>query len=184
VMRDRRLPWLLSLPLMAAGCLGAHSVAYRLFEPSGAEVGHGYLALAPLALAIGIALGIVTATRSALTGPAQTAAPVRLFALLPALAFILQEHLERAFHGGTVLETMLEPVFLVGLALQLPLALCSFLVARALLHVAEAASALLCRRPTLPLRHPVVRRPSFVFRDVRASALASQHAGRAPPEPA
>jgi hypothetical protein len=182
-MPVRRLPWLLSLPTMAGGCLAAHSVGYRLAEPSGAETGHGYLALAPLVLAIGVALGMVAAARSALTGRTHAAVSVRLFALLPPLAFTLQEHLERALHGGAVLETVLEPPFLAGLVLQVPLALCSFLVARALLRAAEAAGALLCLRAALRLRPAVVRPPSFVLDDIRVSALASRHAGRAPPEP-
>jgi hypothetical protein len=183
VMEDRRLPWLLSLPLMATGCLGAHSVAYRLFEPTGSEAGHGYLALAPLVLALGVSLGIVTAARSTLAGSARAGAPVQLFAVLPPLAFTMQEHLERALHGGAVLGTAVEPSFLVGLALQLPLALCAFLVARVLFRVAEAAGAL-CRRSTPRPRHPVVRTPSFSFGAPRVSALASRHAGRAPPRPA
>jgi hypothetical protein len=183
-MPERRLPWLLSLPMMAGGCLAAHSVGYRLAAPSDAEMGHGYLALAPLVLAIGVALGIVAAARSALTGRTHTGASTRLFALLPPLAFTLQEHLERALHGGAVLGTMLEPAFLAGLLLQVPLALCSFLVARALFHVAGAAGALLLIRPAPRHRPAVVGPPSGVLHAIRVSALASRHAVRAPPRPA
>jgi hypothetical protein len=181
-MRDRRLPWLLSLPLMATGCWAAHAVAYRVVEQPAADPGHGYLALAPLALAIGLALGIVAAARSALAGSAPAGAPVQLFGFLPPLAFTVQEHVEGVLHGGAVLGTVLEPSFLVGLALQLPFALCALLLARVLSHVAEAAGALLSRRPRPRLRHPVVRRPSLAHRVIRTSALASRHAGRAPPQ--
>jgi hypothetical protein len=181
-MQNRRLSWLLSLPLIAAGCLGAHSVAYRLVEPSTPEADHGYLALAPLVLAIGIAIGVVAALRSALARQARTGAPIYLFALLPPLAFTLQEHLERAFQvGPAALETALEPAFVLGLALQLPFALCSLIVARSLCQVAEAARALLGRRQALRLRPPIVLRPALVLGAPRVSALASPHAGRAPP---
>ena len=54
-MARRTLPWLLALPLMAAGSLLAHSLAYALVEPGAAErarllrsTGHGYLAAAPV----------------------------------------------------------------------------------------------------------------------------------------
>ena len=181
MMRDTRLPWLLSLSLMASGCLGAHSVAYRVVGPSGAEAGHGYLGLAPLVLAIGVALGIVAAARSALPDQRWPGAPAHLFALLPPLAFTVQEHLERALQGGDALGTTLHPAFLLGFALQLPLAFCSLLVTRTLFRVAKATGALLWGRRMLRLRHPITRPPSFVLDAVRVSALASAHAGRAPP---
>jgi hypothetical protein len=182
-MRNGRLPWLLSLPLMAAGCLGAHSASYRLVDPTTGP-DHGYLALAPLVLAIGIALGVVAALRSALVGRTPAGAPVHLFALLPPLAFTLQEHLERAFHGGPALDTALEPTFLVGLALQFPFALCAVVVACSLLRATEAAGALLLRRPAPQLRPPTISPPAFEVDVPRAAALASRHAGRAPPLPA
>jgi hypothetical protein len=183
-MQNRRLPWLLSLPLMAAGCLGAHSAAYRLVEPTAQEPAHGYLALAPLLLAIGIALGAVAALRSVMTGRARAGAPAHLFALLPPLAFTLQEHLERALQGGKALETALEPPFLIGLALQLPFALCALLFARSLCQAAETAGALLSEGLAAPLRSTTVRPPASVVDLPRLSALASSQAGRAPPLPA
>jgi hypothetical protein len=181
-MQNRRLPWLLSLPLMAAGCLGAHSAAYRLVESSTPEEAHGYLALAPLLIAIAAAIGMVAALRSVLAEKTRGGAPIYAFALLPPLAFTLQEHLERAFHDGTgALETGLEPTFLLGLALQLPFALCSLAVARSLFHVAEAAGTLLCRRPALRRPRSIVLRVPLLVDLPRVSALASPHAGRAPP---
>jgi hypothetical protein len=180
-MQQSRLPWLLALPLMAAGCLGAHTAAYRLAEPEAPEPTHGYLALAPLFLAIGLAIGIVAALRSVVAGHTRPGVPVRLFALLPPLAFTLQEHLERALHGAGAFETAFEPAFILGLALQLPFALCSFLVARSLVRAAKAAGILLSRRRTLYLRSPVLRQPAFVIHAPRLSALASRQAGRAPP---
>jgi hypothetical protein len=178
---NRRLPWLLMLPLMAAGCLAAHSVAYRLVEPTSAESAHGYLALAPLVLAVGIAFGIAAAVRSALAGRLGAGGPAYLFALLPPLAFTLQEHLERAFQpAASTFETALEPGFLVGLALQLPFALLALVIARTLLRAVEAAGALL-RPPTAALRVPPALRPVYFVDAPRPPALSSPHAGRAPP---
>jgi hypothetical protein len=180
-MQNRRLPWLLSLPLIAAGCLGAHSTAYRLVEPTAPESGHGYLTIAPLLLAIGVALGLTAALASVVAGRSGGGVPVRPFALLPPLAFTLQEHLERAFQpGATALETALDPVFLVGLALQLPFALGAFVVARSLLRVAEAAGALIGLR-TGRIRPPEIPRPALFLDAPHSPALSSRHAGRAPP---
>jgi hypothetical protein len=182
-MRSRPLPWLLSLPLMAAGCLAAHSVAYRLVEHSAPEPAHGYLGLAPLLAAIGVALGVVATLRSVLAGHSSPGPPPHLFAVLPPLAFTLQEHLERGLQGGAALGTVLEPVFLLGLLLQLPFALCALVVARSLLRVAKAAGSLLSPRPLRALRPPIVRSPATID-PPRLSALASPQAGRAPPQPA
>jgi hypothetical protein len=182
-MRNRRLPWLLSVPLMAAGCLAAHSAAYRLVEHSSQETAHGYLGLAPLLIAIGVALGVVATLRSVLSGNEPAAMPPYLFALLPPLAFTLQEHLERGLQGGAALETVLEPVFLLGLLLQLPFALCALVVARSLLRVAKAAGSLLTPQLPRALRPPIVRSPATID-PPRLSALASPQAGRAPPLPA
>jgi hypothetical protein len=180
-MMNRRLPWLLMLPLMAAGCLAAHSVAYRLVEPAPAESAHGYLALAPLVLAVGIALGVIAAVRSALAGRIGAGGPAYLFALLPPLAFTLQEHLERAYQPAeSTFGTAFEPGFLVGLALQLPFALFALVIARTLLRAAEAAGALL-RPPTVALRMPPTLRPAYFVDAPRLRALSSPHAGRAPP---
>jgi hypothetical protein len=184
VMQNPRLPWLLSLPLMAAGCLGAHSAAYRLVEPATPEPAHGYLTVAPLLLAIGVALGVVAALRSVLAGHAPAGVPPYLFALLPPLAFTLQEHLERVLQTGSPLATALEPAFLLGLALQLPFALCAFVLARSLFRVAEAAGNLLSSPLPRPLRPPIVRPPTFTVDAPRLSALASPQTGRAPPLPA
>jgi hypothetical protein len=178
---NRRLPWLLMLPLMAAGCLAAHSVAYQLVETAPAESAHGYLALAPLVLAVGIALGVVAAVRSALAGRIGAGGPAYLFALLPPLAFTLQEHLERAFQPGeSTFGTAFEPGFLVGLALQLPFALFALVIARTLLRAVEAAGTLL--RPATPaLRVPPTLRTAYFVDAPRPPALSSPHAGRAPP---
>jgi hypothetical protein len=180
-MQNRRLPWLLTLPLMAAGCLAAHSAAYRLVQPAPVEPAHGYLAIAPLLVAITAAVGLVALLASVAAGRSRAVMPVRLFALLPPLAFTLQEHLERAFQPGVgALETAQDPVFLIGLALQLPFAVGAFAVARCLHRAAEAAGALFGRRSRRG-RPPRSIRPAFSLDTPRSPALSSRHAGRAPP---
>ena len=56
-MNRRPLAWLVAVPLMTAGSLTAHALAYRIVEPDSAtrgdllaKSGHGYLASAPLLL--------------------------------------------------------------------------------------------------------------------------------------
>ena len=86
--------------------------------------------------------------------------PAWPFAVLPPLAFALQEHLERLLHAGAVPWTaVLEPTFLPGFLLQLPFALLAFAVARALLGAAvllarllRARSAPACRLAPGPTR--------------------------------
>jgi hypothetical protein len=180
-MQNRRLPWLLSLPLMAAACLAAHSAAYRLVEPAAPEPAHGYLTIASLLVAIALAVGLVALIASVAAGRSRAVMPVRLFALLPPLAFTLQEHLERAFQPGVgALETAQDPVFVVGLALQLPFALGALAVARCLLRAADATGALFRRRSRRG-RPPRSIRPALSLDSPRSPALASRHAGRAPP---
>jgi hypothetical protein len=172
-----RPAWLLGLPLLAVGWLSAHSLAYELIAAE--EHGHGYLAQAPLflsvcAAAVALALGRRVAGRLGLSMPAWAAA------LIPLLGFTLQEHLERALGLGVVpWGTALEPVFLLGLALQLPFALAALFLARALTAVADAVSARGGER-ALPSAAPAVPRPAETV-PALIPALAQGHAGRAPP---
>ena len=61
------------------------------------------------------------------------------FALVPPLAFLAQELIER-LAAGLPAHAVLEPAVYVGLAAQLPIALLGFLAARALLRVADEAA--------------------------------------------
>jgi hypothetical protein len=159
-------PWLVAIPFMALGCLAAHSVAYHLVDAR--EERHGYLAFAPLVLGVLGALAVVGAIRR---GRARS--PF-LFGLLPPLAFVAQEHIERLELVAT------EPAFLVGLALQLPFALAALVAARAFLGLADlvieafAAPARSHRAPSLP--YPVVAADL-----PHASVLAGSRSSRAPP---
>jgi hypothetical protein len=193
-----RLPTLfLLVPLLAGGWLAAHELAYRLVAPGTherhellARSGHGYLHWAQLATTLCVAfvfVGIALAARQAGTGCGETRSPAYRFALLPLLGFSLQEHLERLVQsGGFPVDAVLEPTFVVGLLLQLPLALLAYLLARLLLDAAEtlglALSAIPRRRRFVSARVLV----GWAVEQAGASprpALAQGYSERGPPLP-
>jgi hypothetical protein len=181
-MARRRLVWLLSLPLAAAGWLAAHSLAYTLVAP---HDHHGGLATAPILIACAITVLLAVAIRDGLRRAAPARVPSGPLALLPPLGFTIQEHLERLIERNEVpLGTVLEPVFLVGIALQLPVALIVLALARGVLAVGHALGRGVrvvrvprprsyAVAPPLPARlAPELARPPV---------LATGHSGRAPP---
>jgi hypothetical protein len=171
-----RAPWLVSLPVALAGCLAAHIVAYALAAPTGAagHAAHGYLQELPLVAGAALAVVLAAALRHAVRGRAGTRPSPWLFALLPPVAFALQEHLERL--GAPVL-LVANPAFLLGVALQLPFGLLAWLLSRAILRAAEALAGLLAPRPRLrrlPARHAPVRADAPLR---RAFAAGTPHRG-------
>jgi len=162
----RGAPWLVSVPFMAGGCLAAHSLAYHLV--SNAEERHGYLAFAPLVLGVLGAAAIVGALRR---GRAHS--PL-FFALLPPLAFAVQEHAERLQLVAT------EPAFLVGLALQLPFALAALVAACAFLGLADLVAEVFAARPRAR-RAPALLAPAAALAAPRAMLLSGPRSSRAPP---
>ena len=123
----RRLLWPVVLPLAGAGVLVAHDLAYRL-TGAGAPGLHGYLAHAPQVLVALSLPAVLVALSGGRTHPPRPWA----FALLGTAGFTALEHLERLGHGG--LPWLLSsPVFLLGLALQVPFALAAWWLARTLL---------------------------------------------------
>lgn len=162
----RGAPWLVSIPFMAMGCLAAHSLAYHLV--SNPQERHGYLAFAPLLLGVLGGLAIVGALRRG-----RTHAPA-YFALLPPLAFVVQEHVERLQLVAT------EPTFLLGLALQLPFALAALVAARAFIGLADLVAEALAARPRAR-RAPALPAPSAASAAPRASLAAGPRSSRAPP---
>lgn len=194
----RRLPWLLALPLMAAGSLGAHALSYVFIgaraegatEVSGAGHGLAERSGAGLASHLVLLLGTLAALASVAgirlllvrRGSRRGASPW-LFFTLPPLAFCLQEVIERVLHSEAApFQASLEPRFLIGLALQVPLGLVALLVARKLLYVVRRiAHALRRQRPVLTRLRPSVSWLPTASELPRIPALALGYPQRGPP---
>jgi hypothetical protein len=132
--------WLFTLVFAAAGTLFAHALAYRLAgEPLGPT--HAYLEHAPQVLLV---LATLVACSLAFTR-AATSPPAWPFPLVALGAFVAQEHLERLVHTGQFPWLLTQPVFLVGLGLQLPVALVAWALARRLLGTFGAPSTVRLR---------------------------------------
>jgi hypothetical protein len=152
------LTWISTAPLLVIGLLAGHSLGYRLAVPDPHArahfldtSGHGYLAYAPLVVAVGLSLvlaAFVAHVRAAVRQE-RMAPPPWLFALLPPLAFLVQEYAERAIHSDVGLATALEPAVVTGLLLQLPIALIAMTVARALTRLAEVVGRTLAEPPRI-----------------------------------
>ncbi len=192
--RSRRAAvWLLSIPLMLAGSQVAHVFAYRLVYPNAGvrlheliETGHGYMGYEPLVAGIAGALEVAAfawIVGQAVRGRRQRHVPAWVFALLPPLAFVIQEILERWLAGGSFpWWTVLQPTFLAGLLLQLPFALLAYLVARWLTRVARTVAPALrgsLPQPRVAVLGAVVRRPHFDL--PVATALLAGYPVRGPP---
>ncbi len=163
---------MLVTPVAAAGVLAAHALAYRITgTPPGP--GHEYLAhvpqvvfvLASLALA-----GLAVQERSLSRFSAWWVAP------LAPLGFAAQEHVERFVHDGQVPFLLASPTFVLGLALQLPVALVCVVIVQRVLGALPAARR---RRPPVPaaawLPLGDFRRP------VPRASYRPRATGRAPP---
>jgi len=158
--------------VLAAGVLVSHALAYRI-TGTPTERFHAYLGHAPQMLLLLTFSGIVLGAFGG-RGPAP---PAHVFPLLAVTTFALQEHLERIVHGGSFPVLVTSPAFVVGLLLQVPVALAAWVLARWLLLAAAGVAA--------PLRHalrphfdlPLVAAPAAVL----ASAEPPAPMGRGPP---
>ena len=181
--------WLVGLPLLGAGWLSAHELAYDLLpaggdEPEAAMAAsrHGYLEHAPLVLAALLVLAVATVLGRALERrrPGR-ALPAWVFGLAPLAGFAVQEHLERILHGcDAPWATATEPVFLLGILLQVPFGLAAALVARTFHAAADTLAAAEPERRAPRSAQPLLAPPRAADL-VPASVLAQRHAGRAPP---
>src|SRR5437588_3270312 len=158
----RGLVWLVALPLMLAGSQVAHVLAYRWVYPSSQvrlqellSTGHGYMDRLPLGFGIAGAvasISLLVAVADAARGRSLRALPGWAFALLPPMAFVVQEIFERSLHSGTfVWQAVESPTFVPGLVLQFPFAAASYLIARLLLRTASGVARL------IPPRRSVLR---------------------------
>jgi hypothetical protein len=187
----QRLTWLSVAPLMVAGLLAGHALGYRLAisDPHAradalAHSGHGYFSYLPFALTVclGVLLaGLALQAGSAFRGEPRRPAASPVIVLLPPLAFVAQEFIERFLHTGQVpWMTVVQPAFLIGLALQLPFALAALVLAWALDSAAHAIGDALAAPPR-PTFHVLVPVPVRIPGAPRVCGLARGYGERAPP---
>ena len=196
-MTGRMAAGVIAIPLAIASWLGAHCLAYWLVSPGAeqhmgmhSEHGHAWLGYTPALALWGLAVvlaGLVLCVGAGLRGHRPSSPPLRFFAILPSVGFVVQEHVERLIGSGSIpADLVLEPTFLVGLALQLPFALVALLLTRALYALSFGLGrAMAGIAPAIgrPLRHGPPSRPlrprSATL--VSPSMLALGHGQRAPP---
>jgi hypothetical protein len=171
-MARRLLTWALVAPLAAGGALVAHALAYRMTGTAPGPA-HAYLEHVPQVLAILATVGIVgLAFQQRSAGRHAT----WVFAAAAPFGFACQEHVERLAHTGELPWLLTTPAFLVGLALQVPVALLCLAVAR------RVAGTL---RPARVARPPLVAAvwvPLAEYAETRPREAPRPRArGRAPP---
>jgi hypothetical protein len=197
---DRRLPWLLALPLMVAGSVAAHLVGYAVVPATpehatgeGGELGgfherasqgvagHTVLLLGLAASLIGVVC--IRALLARVRGRESRRLGAGCFFLLPLIAYSSQELLERLLHAESFpFQAVLEPRFLLGLALQLPFAAAAFVLAWLLLAVGARLLRFLGRPPsTAPHALPPQLWAPTTVASPRVRALSRGHPLRGPP---
>ncbi len=180
----------LTVPLLVAGSLVAHEAGYRLAEGDSARraslleaSGHAYLmdmwlvllAAISAALVLELVLGVVR-------GPTSRDVPAWPFALLAPLGFLVQEHVERLLHGVDASATLADRSVQLGLALQVPFAVASWMVARAALRGSELVISTLGHVRVVPVGVLAVEPARRLATAPRARRLrAFPVGGRAPP---
>jgi hypothetical protein len=158
-------------PVLAAGVLLSHELAYRI-TGTPTERFHAYLGHAPQVLLLLTFSGIVVGG----LGRSGAAPAAHVFPLVAVATFALQEHLERLVHEGTLPFLLTSPAFVVGILLQVPFALVAWVVARWLLAAAGDAAPL--RRPLRPhFDLPLVAAPAAALGSTEPPAAR----GRGPP---
>ncbi len=176
-------------PITVAGLLAAHALSYRLTTTSPHDehalleaTGHAYLHMTQtVGLAVGVALMLAGLAARLRTGRVASRA-ASWVALAPPLAFALQEHVERVVHDGVVpTDLLLQPVFVVGLLLQIPFACAALVLARMLLSFADRVVAAVRRTCRIGRTRPAPGRVSHDVPRLRVAPLARRGAGRAPP---
>jgi hypothetical protein len=166
-----RLSWVLTAPLLVLSLLAGHSLGYRwaVADPHARahllqDSGHGYFAYAPLLIAVGltlIAAALAARIRSAARGDRTGGSPPWVYALLPPIAFVVQEFVERFLHSGHVhAGTLAEPAVLIGLVLQLPLAVIALGLAWLLAQAADQLGEAIAERPRNRLAGIALPRPA------------------------
>lgn len=186
------LTWALTAPLLAVGVLSGHSLAYWLAVSDAhqrahalEQSGHAYLEHAPLLVAVGLTLtaaAFVSRLLAVARGAGRHPTPAWVFAALPPLAFVVQEYLERLLHSDVASwATVLQLPVLIGLALQLPIALAVLAVARALATLADVVGRTLASASLQLVVSPLVPCPVSVDAPLLRVADGRGWSERGPP---
>jgi hypothetical protein len=129
----RKTLWPLALPLTGASTLLAHNGGYGLAGTSHDHL-HGYLGHTPLFFFV-LACAVVLALLLRLRGRVAGAPAAWPYGAVPVVVYVVQETLERVVTGSAPLTDA--RALLLGLALQLPLGVAAYLLARTLLTSAD-----------------------------------------------
>ena len=181
--------WSVGLFLAFVGSSLAHTLAYVAVVPDVQprahlleESGHSYFSYLPFLFGLlGATAVLGLLARVAAADPA-TVLPRWPIALLPAVTFAMQEHVERLGHDGALpWHAVLEPTFLPGLLLQLPFGILAFVVAQALLRGAERLGVFLHGRVERAGTHRKPGRCIGPAPFVRAQARTTGRITRGPP---
>jgi hypothetical protein len=168
-----------------AGTLAAHSIAYRIAAPEPhhhasllLETGHGYWSfVTPLAVGLAVA-GIAGALLGRARYRQRFGGIAGRAVILQVAAFLIMETVERASVGGSI-SVLQEPVVLIGIAVQVLVALALAGLLLVLTRVLDNASG-----SSVPLPRPEVPK-SFVEKGNELSHLQGFEYGgallRAPP---
>jgi hypothetical protein len=177
-MAPRRLaPALVAVVLSATGSTIAHALAGASAAP-----GHAWHRFGPplvVAGAVILVASLVAQTAAIVRGHIGRPLRARFFLAVPPIAFLGQEHVERAVAtSGMPYETLIEPAVLAGLALQVPFGVLAFLVARLL----DRAVLAIARRLGDPPRRRIRCRPRGLRPQLRPSRTdLPLQTGRGPP---
>ncbi len=171
-MGRRALAWILVTPIAAAGVLATHALAY---SATGTATGpaHDYLAHAPQVVGLLASIGLVglgVQERSLCRSSAWWFVP-----LAPA-GFVCQEHVERLAHTGDLPWLLTTPAFLLGLLLQVPVALVCVLVVRRVVGTIVPARSV----PRAPAGEAWLPLPTLPVPLLRA-VWVPRPSGRSPP---
>ncbi|MBI3647602.1 MAG: hypothetical protein HY240_02415 [Actinobacteria bacterium] len=198
---QRRLPWILALPLAFGGSWIAHAVGRALVgRPAGGTEASAHLERATTGHAGAVSLGVAAVLAPFLAialvlfgawwwtrarGRAWRGAGPGWFLVLPALAYVSGELLERLTSGGTevlTLHAMQEPGLLLALALQVPFGAAAYALARLLLAAARTIVSKV-RGPAPDTRRRQRADVPLVVRiaPARWSCLVGAHGLRGPP---
>jgi hypothetical protein len=164
-------PWLVVVPLATLGLLGGHELAYAITGTPSAGL-HGYLGHLPQLVLLLVLLSLVGASF------VERGQRVALwpFPAVVLATFVLQEHLERIAHHGSVPFLLDDRVFQAGLAVQAIVALAAWVLARALVRIVGAPRSVdRCAWPSAAAWVPAGR---LILSSRPATGV---HGARAPP---